>query len=205
LNKHVIIYARKPEAGKSKTRLGAGIGYEQAAGVYARILFTYLGDLLRSGALKDVQFTLSVADEESVEFFKAAYPEFRVAKQCPGELGERMKASFDDVFSLGADAAVLTGSDIPMLDATWIVKAFERLQQTEVVFGPADDGGYFLVGMQVPGWDIFQDIPWSTVEVMHQTQARAAALGLKSELLPGTFDLDTVAEYDRWIEFIRTR
>ena len=202
MNKHVIIYARKPEAGKSKTRLGADIGYEQAAGVYARILFAYLGDLLRSEALRDAHFTLSVADEKSVEFFEAAYPEFRVVKQSPGGLGERMKASFDDAFSLGADAVVLTGSDIPMLDATWIINGFERLREMEVVFGPADDGGYFLIGMQRPGWDIFQNIPWSTEAVLQQTQTRVAMLGLKSELLLETFDLDTVAEYNRWIKII---
>ena len=202
MNKHVIIYARKPETGKSKTRLGAGIGYEQAAGVYARILFTYLGDLLRSEALRDVQFTLSVADEKSAEFFEAAYPEFRVVKQRPGGLGKRMKASFDEVFLLGADAVVLTGSDIPMLDATWIINGFERLRETEVVFGPAEDGGYFLIGMQRPGWDIFQDIPWSTEAVLQETQTRVAMLGLKSELLLETFDLDTVAEYYRWVEIL---
>jgi uncharacterized protein len=203
LNKHVIVYARKPEAGKSKTRLGASIGNEQAAGVYARILFSFLADLSRSETLKGVQFTLSVADEESVEFFTAAYPEFRVVKQIAGGLGERMKASFDDVYSLGADAAVLTGSDVPMLNATWIVMAFQQLTHNEIVIGPADDGGYYLIGMQAPGWDVFNGIPWSTEVVLQQTQARAAALGLKSELLPGTFDLDTVAEYDRWVGLIR--
>ena len=203
MNKHVIVYARKPEAGKSKTRLGASIGNEQAAGVYARILFSFLADLSRSETLKGVQFTLSVADEESVDFFEAAYPEFRVVKQIAGGLGERMKASFDDVYSLGADAAVLAGSDVPMLNATWIVMAFQQLTHNEIVIGPADDGGYYLIGMQAPGWDVFNGIPWSTEVVLQQTQARAAALGLKSELLPGTFDLDTVAEYDRWVGLIR--
>jgi len=205
LNKQLIIYARKPEAGKSKTRLGARIGHQQAAGVYARILYTYLGDLIYSDVLRDVQFVLSVADEESVEFFNAAYPEFRVVIQVSDELGVRMKTSFANAFSSGVELAILTGSDIPMLNATMIFNAFERLKHTDVVFGPADDGGYYLVGMRYPGWDVFQDIPWSTEVVLQQTQARAAALGLDSELLPGTFDLDTVAEYDQWVELIRTR
>lgn len=202
MTKHVIVYARKPVAGKSKTRLGESIGEEQAAGVYARILFTYLGNLIRTEAIRDVKYTLSVTDDESLNFFQAAYPEFRVVKQISGGLGKRMKASFDDVFSLGAEAAVLTGSDIPLLDSTWIVKAFDRLKHNEVIFGPADDGGYFLIGMQRPGWDVFQDISWSTEIVLNQTQERTAVLGLKSELLPGTFDIDTVEEYHRWVKLI---
>lgn len=203
MNKHVIIYARKPEAGKSKTRLGASIGYQQAAGVYARTLFSFLHDLLQSEALQDFQITLSVADEESADFFMAAYPEFRVVKQIQGGLGDRMKASFDEEFALGAEAVVLTGSDIPLLDADRVTDAFARLETAQIVFGPAEDGGYFLVGMQHPGWDVFHDIPWSTDVVLEMTKTQAAALGLRSELLPGTFDLDTVAEYKRWVEIIR--
>jgi uncharacterized protein len=202
LNKHVIVYARRPEAGKSKTRLGASIGYQQAAGVYARMLFSYLHDLLKAEDLRDVQITLSVAEEESADFFKAAYPEFRVVMQIQGGLGERMKASFDDVFALGAEAVVLTGSDIPLLDSDRVAEAFVRLEDAQVVIGPAEDGGYFLIGMQHPGWDVFRDIPWSTDAVLERTEAQAAAVGLRSELLQGTFDLDTVAEYKRWVEII---
>ena len=202
MTKHVIIYARKPEAHKSKTRLGASIGYQQAAGVYARLLFSYLEDLLRSEVLKSVCFTLSVADPESEAFFAAAYPELRVVRQVEAGLGERMQNSFEDVYALGAEAAVLTGSDIPFLGASQVAETFRILENNDLVLGPAEDGGYFLVGMRRPGWNVFEGIPWSTKDVLAKTMEKTDSLGLNCEYLPLAFDLDVEADYHRWIEII---
>ena len=203
MNKHLIVYVKKPEAGKSKTRLGAHIGYNQAAGVYARLLFSYLADLLRSDSLEGVAITLAAADKDSAAFFKSAYPEFRIVEQIPEGLGERMWASFDEVFTLGADAAVLTGSDIPFLSAELVAAAFQKLEENQIVLGPAEDGGYYLIGMQRPGWKVFDDIPWSTKTVLEKTMNKLNALRLKYAVLPKRSDLDVEADYIRWLILLK--
>ena len=203
MNKHLIVYAKKPEAGKSKTRLGTRIGYDQAAGVYARLLFSYLTDLLRSDFIESAAITLSAVDKDSAAFFKAAYPEFRIVEQITGGLGERMQASFDEVFALGAEAAVLTGSDIPILNAGLAAVAFHKLEENQIVLGPAEDGGYYLIGMRKPGWNVFDDISWSNDTVLEETLKQVNELGLKKAFLPKGFDLDIEADYLRWIKLIK--
>ena len=203
MNKHLIVYVRKPEAGRSKTRLGARIGHQQAAGVYTRLLFSYLSDLLKSDSLKDAAITLSAADKDSAVFFRAAYPELRIIEQITGGLGERMRASFDDVFALGAEAAVLTGSDIPLLDAEMAAQAFTQLKENEIVLGPAEDGGYYLIGFRKPGWNVFDNIPWSTESVLEVTLTQVNELGLKKTLLPKGYDLDVEADHQRWVKSLK--
>lgn len=199
MNKHLIIYVKKPEAGHSKTRLGAQIGYNQAAGVYARLLHTYLGDLLHSDSLNGTAITLAGADKKSAAYFKAAYPEFRFAEQIKGGLGDRMLASFEEAFALGADAAILTGSDIPLLNARLISTAFSKLRENDVVLGPAEDGGYYLIGMQKPGWNVFKDNSWSTDAVLEKTMDHLLKKNLKYAFLPEGFDIDFEADYRRWL------
>jgi len=202
LNKHLIVYVKKPQANHSKTRLGAAIGHEHAAGVYARLVFSYLDNLLQSELLEDVEITLSVADKASAAFFKGAFPEMRVVHQIRGGLGARMQASFDDVFALGCQKAILTGSDIPFLNAKRVKEAFRKLEKNQIVLGPAEDGGYFLIGMQQPGWNVFEEIPWSTAKVLSKTMERIEGLGIKNALLPMGFDVDVAADYHRWLDIL---
>ena len=193
---HLIIYAKRPLPGYAKTRLGASIGPEQAAGVYARLLYDYLLDIRAN--LPDTRIELAVAAQADVAFFSDAFPEFVVRAQIAGDLGTRMRASFDRAFAKGADVAILTGSDIVGLDATAIHDAFAALETAPAVIGPATDGGYYLLGMRAPGADLFRDIAWSTGAVLAQTEALAREHGLTIARLPALVDMDTVAEYETW-------
>jgi rSAM/selenodomain-associated transferase 1 len=199
LSRHLIVYAKRPLAGYAKTRLGEALGAEQSAGVYARLLYTYLADLVE---LTDngVQVELSVAAPADVPFFAAAFPEFRVRPQIEGDLGVRMAASFTQAFQEGAPAVVLTGSDIPGLDATLVAEAFRLLETSAAVIGPAVDGGYYLLGLRAPGADLFTGIAWSTDQVLAQTEARAQAAGLPLVHLPELLDVDTIGAYELWRE-----
>ena len=195
----LIVYAKRPLPGYAKIRLGEALGAEQAAGVYARLLYTYLAGLLSLGH-SGVQVELSVAAPADVPFFAAAFPEFLVRPQVEGDLGTRMAASFAQAFQEGAAAVVLTGSDIPNLDAALVARAFQLLERTPAVIGPAADGGYYLLGLQPPGADLFSGIAGSTDLVLARTTARAQAAGLPLAHLPELLDVDPIAAYARWLE-----
>jgi rSAM/selenodomain-associated transferase 1 len=203
VKRRLIVYAKCPLAKYAKTRLGSVIGEEQAAGVYARLLYTYLLDLLRVD-LSDITIELSVASVTDVAFFADAFPELMVRPQVEGDLGQRMAASFERAFAEGAEIVVLTGSDIPGLDSRLACAAFKALATTSVVIGPAEDGGYYLIGMRAPGAPLFDGIEWSSERVLAQTEALARAQSLEITYLPERSDVDTVEDFVRWQEMIGT-
>ena len=197
MKQHLIVYAKRPLPGYAKTRLAAGIGGEEAAGVYARLLYGYLFDLLHAG-LDETRIELAVAAPEDAPFFATAFPELLVRPQVAGDLGARMAASFAQAFAAGAECVVLTGSDIPQLDAIHVQQAFAALETAPAVIGPAEDGGYYLLGLRAPGTPVFDGIAWSTGAVLAQTEALIRAAGLALAYLPTLTDLDTVEDYRAW-------
>jgi len=198
MNRHLIVYAKCPLPGGAKTRLGATLGQTEAAGVYARLLYGYLFDLLATVG-ETACIELSLGHQHDVPFFTRAFPELLVRPQVRGDLGTRMAASFERAFDEGAEAVVLTGSDIPGLDGALVQEAFARLETDPAVIGPAADGGYYLIGMRAPGTDLFSGIPWSTDEVLVCTEERARAHDLTLTRLPLLADIDVEEDYASWI------
>ena len=197
MKRHLSVYAKRPQPGYAKTRLGAAIGMEQAAGVYARLLYAYLLDLV-SGGLADTHVELSLASPADVPFFTAAFPELVLHPQVEGDLGHRLAASFAQAFAAGAEAVVVTTSDTPGLDRRLVDGAFRALETAPVVIGPAADGGYYLIGMRAPGTSLFEGVEWSSERVLAQTRALAGAQGLTVAYLPEQFDVDTLEDFERW-------
>ena len=193
----LIVYAKRPLPGYAKTRLGAIIGMEEAAGVYARLLYSYLHELQRA-RWDDTYITLAVSAPADVPFFTTAFPEFDVCSQVNGDLGQRMAASFTQAFAAGAERVVLTGSDIPLLTAALVRQAFATLETVPAVIGPAEDGGYYLIGQRAPGATLFDGIAWSTLAVLAQTEALARAANIQLPHLPVLADLDTIEDYAVW-------
>jgi rSAM/selenodomain-associated transferase 1 len=196
LRRYLVIYAKRPLPGYAKTRLGADVGAEQAAGVYARLLYTYLLELVHADL--DMTVELSVASPADVPFFAVAFPELIVRPQVKGDLGQRMAASFAQAFAAGAKSVVLTGTDIPGLDGRIVRSAFETLETVTVVIGPARDGGYYLIGMRAPGESLFEGVEWGSERVLAQTESLANVQGLAIARLPEMFDVDTVEDLERW-------
>ena len=192
----LIIFAKRPQVGRVKTRLGATIGLTEAAGVYARLLY---GLLLRMLALRpQIEIRLCLASVDDMPFFQAAFPELTVCAQCPGDIGQRMKASLHDALASGAPKAILIGSDAPDIDAATIEQALASLDGAPVVLGPATDGGYYLVGAIAPLPDLFTGIPWSTQDVLSETIALADCQGVEVSLLPEMSDIDTEKDLAAW-------
>jgi rSAM/selenodomain-associated transferase 1 len=195
--RRLIVYAKRPQPGYAKTRLGVAIGAEQAAGVYARLLYTCLLDLLRTD-LADTCIELSLASPADVPFFADAFPELVVRPQVGANLGQRLAASFAQAFAAGAEAVVVTTSDTPGLGRELVDAAFRALETAPVVVGPAADGGYYLIGMRAPGASLFEGVEWSSERVLAQTQALANAQGLAVAYLTERFDVDTLEDLKRW-------
>jgi rSAM/selenodomain-associated transferase 1 len=196
IKRALLIMAKMPEPGKVKTRLAPLVSLSDAADLYRALLEDTI-DLV--GALPGVQGGIAHDPPSSGEWFRrAAPPGFMILPQPAGDLGLRLEGIFEELFRLGCATACLMNSDGPDLPPALLEQAFLILERgkAEVVFGPNDDGGYYLVGMSGPA-DIFRDIPWSTPAVLEKSLTRVRAAGLCPALLPPWPDLDTIEDLDR--------
>jgi hypothetical protein len=118
--------------------------------------------------------------------------------QTNGDLGRRMRATLRRLLRRGHDRVVIIGSDAPTLPPAWIARAFHLLEAgSEVVLGPARDGGYYLLGARrlVPG--MFSGIPWGTGGVLESTRRALRSRGVTHHLLPAWYDIDRPADLRR--------
>jgi hypothetical protein len=113
-------------------------------------------------------------------------------------LGRRIERAFYDAFASGGDRVVIIGCDSPDLDAQLLAQAFAVLEQSDLVVGPARDGGYYLIGLKQPTPELCQDIQWGTEQVLARTLRIAARLGLRRTLLPELDDVDRPADLPVW-------
>ena len=128
-----------------------------------------------------------------------ALPPDRLRRQRGADLGERMSSAFAEVFvRTGTDRVLLIGSDIPHITADLLEDYFSKLDEHDVVLGPAEDGGYYLVGLHRTSFTpaLFEDIPWSTGRVRRETVRRAEKLGLSVYLGPTLRDIDTLEDLE---------
>jgi rSAM/selenodomain-associated transferase 1 len=190
----LAVMAKAPIAGEVKTRLVPPFTQEQAADLYRALLLDQLEHLQ---GLATAELYLVYAPDNAAPLMKQLAPlNFHCLAQRGGDLGERMNFAFSDLWERGHHSVVLIGSDLPALPLTILETAFELLTASagQVVLGPSRDGGYYLVGMNQPTPQIFQNMSWSHRKVLAQTMERLAGLGIATKLLPTWFDLDTVED-----------
>jgi hypothetical protein len=113
------------------------------------------------------------------------------------DVGRCLRVAIARLLRAGFSPVVAVNSDGPTLPARYIEQAVERLSGSDVVLGPAEDGGYYLVGVRQEQPGLFANIEWSSPRVRAQTLERAAALGLNVAELPAWYDIDTPAEFER--------
>lgn len=194
MSKALIVFAKRPSPGHVKTRLTPPLSPEDAAGLYHCML---LDILAKTGQMTAVDRLLFYGQGEGApEFFAETVGERARYPQEGEGLGERLAAAFDRAFGLGYGAVAVIGTDSPHLPAAFIEQAFDLLNdpQVDAVFGPAEDGGYYLLAMKRLHRELFEGISWSTAEVLDQSLARAAAAGIATALLPLWHDVDTAAD-----------
>lgn len=183
------MFAKFWQPGQVKSRLAARIGNERAAGVQ-RLFVETLIRRFASVAQKRV-LCYSPSDRHE-EFRRAAGNRWQVEAQVSGNLGQRMETFFARSLQQ-AERVVLIGSDSPDLPREFVDQAFAALADCDVVLGPAEDGGYYLVGAarRVPA--IFEGIGWSTSRVWDQSVERLRAAGTSWHALPEWYDVDDLA------------
>ena len=116
------------------------------------------------------------------------------------DLGSRMRQAFDTLFARGYRQVYLVGTDVPSLPLTHYRDAVASLTRHDLVVGPAQDGGYYLIGMTRPHPDLFAGIPWSTDRVLSLTEQKATATGLNTALLPVWSDVDSINDLQALID-----
>ncbi len=188
------IFAKYWEPGRVKTRLAAAVGNEAASVVYRQFIHTLVKRFDQTGDQRVLCFTPS---DRSGAFDSLGGDQWLNEPQASGDLGERMTAYFASCFDRGAQRVVLIGSDSPTMPIEYVESAFQFLRETDVVLGPTDDGGYYLVGASCDASEMFRGIDWSTPQVWDQTIARLSDLGLTYGSLPKWYDVDDASDLER--------
>jgi rSAM/selenodomain-associated transferase 1 len=197
MTNHLIVMARNPFKSQVKTRLGKSLGTAIARGVYTRLVYETLFTLL-SERDNGTAITLTLEAAHGVPIFKEAFPELNVIHQSHGNIGNRMWHEFQAAFEQNVDKAVLIGSDIPGIHWETIQQALNVIDEETIAIGPARDGGYYLIGMQSPGVDVFQDILWSSNTVLAETISNITQNGLLPGFLPILHDIDFLEDLHQW-------
>jgi len=194
----LIVFVKAPRTGAVKTRLAASIGANAACAAY-RVLVEALLQRIASVENVELRFTPDDAENEIRPWLRESW---QAAPQGAGDLGDRLQRAFEGAFAKRARRVVAIGSDCPDVAAEDISAAWSTLKTTDLVLGPASDGGYWLIGLQEPHSAVFQNISWSTATVFQETLVRAQEARLSVKLLRQLRDVDTEQQ---WREFLKRR
>lgn len=194
----VLLFVKLPEKGKVKSRIAQRMGEDLVLILYENMVLDTIDMLTRGRFPFRICFTPPDARDRITAWLGQGY---HAVPQIGDDLGERMEKAFKQVFSEGVEEALLIGSDIPGLTAGIVDEAFSALRTNEAVIGPAEDGGYYLIGFNnrafVP--DIFHGMAWSTGTVFRETMDKLHDASLTVPTLPALNDMDTVEDLKRFL------
>jgi rSAM/selenodomain-associated transferase 1 len=164
MSRLLIIFAKNPELGKIKTRIAKALGDELALAIYYKLLTHTRRVAEHLTCDKAVYYSDYIDTEDNWD--NSVY---KKKKQKGDDLGLRMHNAINEGLMAGYQSVILIGTDIYELNASIIEKGFEKLENHDVVIGPAKDGGYYLIGMKKPHESIFKLKAWSTPNVFSET------------------------------------
>lgn len=190
--------AKRPFPGQTKTRLVPPFSLEEAAGLYEQILLDTI-ELARGVAGVTPFVAYTPPNQEAAGYFRRLAPDFERLVQNGNSLGERLDGVLSTCLDIGFDQAVAMNSDSPTLPAAYLDEAFQRLDDpvTDVVLGPCEDGGYYLIGWKRPHPRLVREVEMSTDRVLADTLKLAAEEHLNVALLPSWFDIDDMDALQR--------
>jgi len=195
------LMAKFPTRGLAKTRLAADVGDEEALQVYRRLLRRTLRTVT---ALDREEFHVAsfVTPSDKLRKFADRFPGCdSYLAQSGGDLGHRMAQSLEELLEIkGVDQAILIGADIPEISPELLITAAERLRRNDLVLGPTEDGGYYLIGMRRVHSELFDQIPWGTKRVLGHTLDVARRSNLDVSLLDVLRDLDDADDLEHFLK-----
>ena len=193
----LIIMAKKPIVGSTKTRLCPPLEPAEAALVYEALL---LDTIQLCAGIEGIHLAVAVTPPDAVGYFEKKTPSGTVLLpvDCP-DIGHCLQQVIGQLLEVGYDKVIALNSDGPSLPAACIFQAVNYLDQHDLVLGPGEDGGYYLIGLKRLYTDLFRGIDWSTPQVLPQTVSKIKALGIDAAVLPYWYDIDT------WDDLLRLK
>lgn len=189
----LAVFVKAPEPGRVKTRLSHTIGAAAAADLYCRLGRTVIENTIR-GTHRTVVWYDPPEGRAAVMTWLEGLAIDAFHLQRSGGLGQRMAGTLARHFREGAERVVLIGSDCPGVDRAAIGLALDALTEHDLVLGPAEDGGFYLLAVAAPVPGLFRGVAWSTEAVLAQTIRNAKRLGLRVATLSTLRDVDTVED-----------
>jgi uncharacterized protein len=198
----LIVVAKQPAPGQTKTRLSPPLSPAQASALYECFLRDTL-DLMRQ--VDEVQRVIAYLPLEAEDHFHRLAPDFQLTPQVGNDLGLRLDNALTLFLSRGCKNVVIMDSDSPTLPPACLSQAFAVLQDgADVTLGPCDDGGYYLIGINKPAPRLLREVRMSTPTVTADTIALAKEEGLRLSLLPAWYDVDDAGSIFRLTKELET-
>lgn len=193
----VAIMAKAPLPGKVKTRLCPPLSYEEAAQLYSCFL---LDKIAQVRALEETGRAIAYTPEEGKAFFDTlALSDFIFIRQDGADLGARLASTLGRLLEMGYSKVMAIDSDTPTLPLDYIQRAVILMREpdADLVLGPCEDGGYYLIALHKVHRELFEGMAWSTSQVFTETMRRAQLRRLQVACLPTWYDVDTPDDLDR--------
>lgn len=193
----IVVFLKAPRPGFVKTRLASSLDNVEACRAYTRLAHYFL-DTLSPYPDVELRFAPDDAQQEILPFMKS--PQWTMKTQGDGDLGQRMSRAMQESLP-DADGVLIFGTDCPYIETDDVDTAIEALKSSDVVLGPAADGGYWMIGLRHHEPSLFKDIAWSTNQVLDQSRKRIQSLGLLCRELRELEDVDDIASWQMAEDF----
>ena len=190
----LLVVAKQPAPGQTKTRLCPPLSHTQASDLYDCFLRDTL-EIMRK--VPGVQRVIAYLSESGHGYFQDLAPDMKLIQQTGASLGERLDHLLTESLASHSAKAVVMDSDSPTLPPDYLAMAFDVLDRVDVVLGPTEDGGYYLIGMKKPHPRLLREVQMSTPNVLRDTLELAKTTGTSVSLLPVWYDVDTAGELER--------
>ena len=190
------MFCKYPGEGNVKTRIAKTIGNEFAVNLYKILAEHIFQELLKTENVFPYLFYDNNLNRDKIK--KWAGAEFSFELQEGNDLGEKMYHAFKKVIDRGSAKTIIVGTDIPDISSEVIQKAIGALNNSDVVIGPANDGGYYLLGMKKLYRSFFTGIEWSKHTVLKKTLEKINSLNLSYSMLPELIDIDSEEDLKNW-------
>jgi len=200
----LMVVAKRPAPGQTKTRLTPALTGEQASALYECFLRDTIEIIRVACQQLDLTPIITYLPQGEEAYFQGLAPDFELMPQQGNDLSERLNNATSHCLNKGYDQAVIMDSDSPTLPVSSLVQAFTALSSADVTLGRCADGGYYCIGLKQPAPPLFLNVTMSTPTVAEDTLAQAKAENLTVALLPDCYDIDYVEDLQHLIEELKT-